>query len=235
MIKAIFIILGVLLALILLLLLLLIFGKASIRLIFRGDLTVVLSVLGIRFKLFPSDQKPKSERAKRREALKKQKRKQKKALQKAQNAGKPQPNLLENLEMIFSIVKLAHRKLRGKMIIQINRFSVRVATGDAAKTAILYGAVTGVCVAFWQWVDTEISPVRRKAGAMEVIPDYLAAQPSADLDLLLGMKLLPGLVIAVSLFSAFKQGRAYAFRQAARRVAEKAQRNTAATSTQADK
>ncbi len=225
MVKAIFIILGVLLALILLLLLLLIFGKASIRLIFRGDLTVVLSVLGIRLQLVPSSKKPKSERAKRREALKKQKRKQKKALQKAQNAGKPQPNLLENLEMIFSIVKLAHRKLRGKLIIQINRFSIRVATGDAAKTAILYGAVTGACVGFWQWVDADISPVRRKTGAMEVVPDYLATQSSADLDLLLGMKLLPGLIIAASLFNAFKQGRAYAFRQAARRVEAKAQQN----------
>ena len=225
MIKAIFIILGVLLALILLLLILLIFGKASIRLIFREDLTVVLSVLGLRFRLFPSDQKPKSERAKRRQALKKQKRKQKKALQKAQNAGKPQPNLLENLEMIFSIVKLAHRKLHGKLIIQINRFSIRVATGDAAKTAILYGATTGACVAFWQWVDTEISPVRRKTGAMEVVPDYLATQPSADLDLLLGMKLLPGLIIAASLFSAFKQGRAHALQKAALRVQKKAQKN----------
>jgi hypothetical protein len=81
-------------------------------------------------------------------------------------------------------------------------------------------------------VDTDVSPVRRKTGSMEVIPDYLSTQSSADLDLLLGMKLLPGLIIAASLFNAFKQGRAYAFRQAARRVEEKAKKSV---STQIDK
>ncbi len=231
MIKVVLIILGALLALILLLLLLLIFGRASIRLVYREDITMVLSVLGIRFKILPAKNKPKSEAAKRREALKKQKRKQKRELSKAENAGKPQPTLLDNLGIIFSTVKAAYRKLRGKLIIKVNRFSIHVATGDAAKTAILYGAVLGTCSIFWQWVHGVISPVRRKTGAMEVIPDYLSKKSRADIDILLGMRLMPALLVAYSAYRAFTENRAKAFRKAEKR-AEEAERKKAESEAQ---
>ena len=226
--KILLIVLAVLAALLILLLLLLLFGSASIRITYREQLRVVLKVLGLRFRLYP-EKTPTTKAELRRQAKRKRRkrlRKQEKRLRRQEQkaSGEPIPNLPENLQMIWSLVRLARRKIKGKLFIRAYRFHIRIATGDAAKTAILYGATVGAAAPLLQWIHADFNPIERGRGDMSIEPDYLAEKSSVDIDLELGMRLFRGLIVAVALLSAYRDEKELAIRKARRRIARKAAR-----------
>lgn len=216
-------VLAVIGAVLVLLLLFLIFGKAKLRVIYRNEVKVFLYVLGIRFRIYPEKTlKPDSKAAKKR-AMKKRERKRKRQLQKArdQAAGNPTPNLVENIQMILGILKTAYKKARGKMILRVRRFRIRVATGDAATTAILYGHVLTAATLLFQWINSCVNPIKRAQDAMQVYPDFLSCKSDAEVDIEIGVRLLRGIRIGISLLSSFRSEKAKTVRRAKKRLAKK--------------
>lgn len=229
--NALLIILTVIASLLILLLLLLFLGSANVRISFCGELKVVLSVLGIHFRLVPSRKKnkPKSKAEREKDAKRAKEKREKKKLKKQEKkakiaAGEPVPNLLENMAMIFSLLKTAYRKVRGKLYLRAYRFHIRVATPDAAQTALLYGAVTGSAALILQWMDEHFIPVSRGNGDMTIVPDYLSEKTQADIDILLGIRLYRALGIAIAMLAAFRKEQAAATEKARRRIQKKAER-----------
>lgn len=226
--KILLIVLAVLAAVFVLLFLLLFFGCASIRITYREQLRVVLNVLGLRFRLYP-EKAPTTKAGLRREAKRKRRQRLRKAekrmrKQKRAAAGEPTPNLPENLQMIWALVKLARRKVKGKLFIRVYRFDIRIATGDAAKTAILYGATVGAAAPLLQWINADFNTIERESGNMSIRPDFLAEKSSVDIDLELGMKIFRGLIVAGALLSAYRDQKELAIQKARRRIARKAAR-----------
>ena len=224
------IILTVLAALIGLLLLLIFFGSASVRISYHEEIRVVLSVLGIPFQLVPGrKKKPKSPADQQKAARKKREKQKQKKLKKEQKkkqiaAGEPIPNLLENLQMIFSLLKAAYRAVRGKLRLRAYRFHIRVATGDAAQTAILYGTVTGAAALILQWMDECLIPIRRDCGDMQIVADYLAQKPEADIDIRLSIRFYRAIGIAIAMLAAFRKEKTRATEKARRRIQKKKER-----------
>lgn len=226
--KILLIVLAVLAALLVLLLLLLLLGSAGIRIIYRGQLRVVLKVLGLRFRLYP-EKTPRGRAALRREAKRKKRKRRRRAekrLRRRQRAaaGEPTPGLPENLRMITALVRLAVQKTRGHIRIRVRRFHIRIATGDAARTAILYGAAVGAAAPLLQWLHSDYNAIERGDGDMTIEPDYLAQKSDAEVDIELGMRLIRGLMIAVSLFSAYRGEKELAIRRTRSRLARRAAR-----------
>ena len=201
------IILGIVGALLLLVVLLLLLGKAKIRIAASSsNVKVMLSLFGIRIWILPL-KKGILKDGKDSKLLRKMqtKNKEKKALKKAKlAAGEPVPNLMENLQMIFALLKAAQTKLRTKLRIRVRRFRIEVATPDAAQTAILYGSVVGVCSCFWEWIQANVAEVDRKPGAMKVTPNYLKTQSSAEIDLTLKMRGIKALFVVFEMIDVFK-------------------------------
>lgn len=216
-------VLAVIGALLVLLLLFLLLGKAKLRVIYRNEVKVFLYVLGIRFRIYPEKPlKPDSKAAKKR-ALKKQERKRKRKLQKAQDvaAGKPTPNLVENIQMILAILKTAYKKARGKMIVRVRCFRISVATGDAATTAILYGHVITAATLLLQWINSCVNPIKRSEDAMRIYPDFLSSKSDAEVDIEIGLRLIRGILLGITLLSSFHSEKAKAVRCAQKRLAKK--------------
>lgn len=199
--------LGIIGVLLVIFILILLFGKAKIRII--ADATQVkayLSLFGIRFWILPLKKgvfkKGKDSRLARRFQRWNDERKELKQQKKA--LGVPVPNLMENLQLIFTLLKAVQSKLKDKLSIRVRKFTIEVSAADAAQTAVLYGAVVSVCSWFWEWIQATISIVDRKKGAMRVVPNYLKTQSSAKIDIILKMKGLKALFLVFEMIDAYK-------------------------------
>ena len=232
------IVLTVLGGLLLLLLLLLLLGHARVRIRCPGKaLRVTLSVCGIPFTLLSDAEKeipdPKDlehpeallrrERRRQRRAEKRAEKKRLRAREKAakraeqkraREKGQPTPNLKEKLEMILALLKLLYRETGGKLRLRVRRLHLWVGTDDAAKTAILYGAVLQSATYLLQWIDTHLLRIDRREGAMTVEPDFVSGKCHADIDLTCSIRLYTALVIGVRMLLAFQREKATAMRKA---------------------
>ena len=243
------IVLGVLLGLLLLISLIVLVDKAKIRIICRGDVKVVASVLGIRFTLYPEKKKQKKEPRfffpckdpdkilkrelkKQRKAAEKLQRKKKKARKKyaqkkakQRKAAQPDPNLLENLQMVLHLIKRFYNTANGKATVEVRRMHLTVASDDAAKTAVLYGVIVQSAAYVLEWIDSHFARIKRKEGAMTVTPDYLSSTMTSDIDITLSLHLRRGLKIAVEMLSAYKEEKKLALKKAKKRVQSKVIQN----------
>ena len=241
--------------LILLIVLLLCLGVAKIRITCIQKPKVVASVFGIRFTLV-SDKEPKKaekdlsrcrnpERALKKElrrqrkeaekALKKKqkaaekaaRKKEKKKEKKALAATQPTPNIKENLETITALVKKLYTVTRGKIKIHVKKMDIAVATGDAAKTAMLYGVVVQGVSYLLQFMETHFTHIRREPGDMRVRADYLSAKTHAEIDIIFSIRLCRALGIGLKMLSAYRLEKRIAMKKARRRMKEQKQTKAA--------
>ena len=222
-------------------------GNASIRIISQDQLRVLISVCGIRFTVYPSKkdqpQKPKNlaqcrnpEAVLKRE-LRRQQRAAEKAARKKIRAAKraakrdekkigipkkycPVPNLKENLEMVLELAKKLVRKTRGKVKIRINELHIRVATNDAAHTALLYGVVIQLVSYLIGYVERHYTSIERHDGDLAVEPDYTTSDCSASIDLVFTAKIWRAVKIIIEMVDAYDQEKKRTYRKAALRERE---------------
>ena len=247
--KILLIVLGAVLGLVLLVLLSILFGKAKIRIVCQGKLKVVASILGIRFTLYPEKKKKKKEprlllrchnpdkvlkkelRQQRKAAKKLQKKKLKKKKkyirkkEKQRKAGLPDPNLLENLQMILALLKRFYKTAKGAAKIEVRQMHLTVASGDAATTAVLYGTIVQSAAYILEWIDTHFATIKRRDGAMTIEPDYLSSSMTSDIDITCSLSLRKGAKIALEMLSAYKKEKATALQKAKKRVQNKIVKN----------
>ena len=215
------------------LLLLLLVGNAKLRITCNQKVTVVISVFGFSFRLFPRKQEQeeaasrnlarcrnpervlrKELRRQRREIAKACKKKQKAAKKAARKQAKkeqkkalastqPKPNLIDNLSMISALIQKLYEMTHGKLKVRVRKMHISVATGDAAKTAILYGAVLQSASYLLQLIQTHFIEIERKPGAMEIFADYLSDRSHVDIDLVFRIRLIRAARIAIGVLRAY--------------------------------
>ena len=200
--------LGVIGALLLLLTLMFLFGKAKIRIAASSSsVEVVLAICGIRFRILPLKKgilkKGTDSKILQQIQLKAQENKLKKIAKR--EAGEYVPNFLEQMQLVFTLLKIAQNKVHNKLRIRVKRFRIEVASPDAAQTAILYGSVVGVCAWFWEWVQATLAVVERRRGEMQVYPNYLKTQGSTEIDITLKMNTIKALQVIFDMIDAFKE------------------------------
>lgn len=235
--KALIIVLCAVLGIILLLLLAILFGRAKIRIICQGKIKVVASVLGIRFTVYSDQPKKKKKRLLHRcdnpdKVLKRELRRQKRALEKkrkkklkSQNKkvkqikrGQPDPNLIENLQMIQTLLKKLYEVTKGALKIKVRRMHIAIGTEDAAKTAITYGVVVQSAACLLEFIDTHFAKIKRRDGAMTITPNYLSETTTSDIDIACSIGLRKAVSIALAMYSSYKAERKLALAKARYRV-----------------
>lgn len=134
------------------LILLLLLSPIRVTLQSKDDLEVRLSYLFFKRTLYPeeeeeirlSDYTPRRVRRRRRKALRRCRiEKQKAALQKKKQEKKTEESVTDKLHTVRLLLQMLRRMYRpvlSAIRIRVYRLYVKVATEDAAKTAILYGA-----------------------------------------------------------------------------------------------
>ena len=221
-------------------------GNASIRITTEKELRALISVCGIQFTIYP-DKKSAPKQPKKltkcrnpeallRRELRRQKRERQKEARKKLRAIKraarsekkigvpkqycPVPNLKENLEMVLALAKKLFHKTRGKVKIKINKLYIRVATNDAAHTALLYGVVLQLISYIIGFVESSYTSVKRRDEDLLVEADYSTSECSADIDLVLSAKIWRAIIIAVEMVDAYDAEKKQTYRKAALRERE---------------
>lgn len=227
----------------LLLVFILCFGFVGARVSYEGGLTVRISVFGFCKTIFPrksgekaladiakSDPKKllKKEEKRRKRAEKKAARLQKKQAKKKQPSKKaepePTPNPKENLDMILAVLKRAYALTKGKLRVEFHKLRVTVATGDAASTAILYGAAVQSFSYLLQWTQDHFNEIHRNDGEMTVEPDFLSQTSAFELDLRLRTRGFRAVGIGLGLLRAYRTEKRRARLRAKKRLAKQAEK-----------
>lgn len=226
--------------LLLLLLVLLFCGVARLRIRCRDGVQVFAGVLGLRFQLYPQkepDTTPRGfcrspnralaheMRRLKREAKRAEKKQRKKQEKKAQKANLPKPNLPENLTMIRALTKNFYRISKGRIHIRTLRMQIVVATGDAAKTALLWGSISGSASLLLNWINDHYAPIEHYRGEVDIRPDFAGSESGADIDLIFSLSLWSALRIALTMRSRYGEEKAKAQMKAIRRKKKKAAAN----------
>lgn len=242
--NALIIILGIVLGIILLLLLTVLFGRAKLHITCQGKLRVVASILGIRFTLYSDKPKKKKQRLlhrcddpdrvlarelrRQKRRLRKQERKLRRKLRrqvkkktKQFKRGQPDPNIIENLQMIQELLKKLYKLTKGAVKIKVRRMHVYIGTEDAAKTAVTYGVVVQTAACLLEFIDTFFAKIRRKDGSMKIVPNYLSETTTSDIDISISIGLRKAISIGLGMYTSYKSERREALKKARARVALK--------------
>lgn len=237
------IILTILAVLLLLVLLLLLYGKATLRIICRERLRLVLRIGPIPITLVSDkEKKPPSlkrchhpERTLRKElrlhkkrlikAAKKNQRKAKKAEKKATKralaAKQQKPHPFDYLKLVKALLRELSRRTSGRIDFKIRRLHIYVASDDASKTALLYAGCVNALNLLLRWIESRFNHIERDAGAADVFADFGTIKPHADIDLSATMHLSSAISVALGMLKAYRREQRLLKKRVAARAAKK--------------
>ena len=205
---------------------LLLFARVHVTVTWRERVRVTARYLFVFLPLYP-----KKVRWRRYTAKRAEKERKKAAGHKAEHAskekgeGKKEPKkpftFRENLQLVRALVAVLVRRCGKHLRLNATRVHLYVATGDAAATAVAYGAVSA-SLAYLVAALERVMKVRARRGDVTVIADYLSEKPRADVKLRFSMSLGSALALLVSLALSYLK----------KRRAQKKARRAAASSGQ---
>ena len=180
--------------------------RAEVLIAYSDELALTVRVLGIPIKILPKKKKKvkisaysrknraKYEAAEKAKALKKAKKKiekkkkkeaakAKKKADKAAGKAKPKKPIGDIIDMIKDLVAVAVLRFSKHLRIRVARLHIGVATGDAASTAILYGAIAPAVACIAAYLDST-STLRHPARSdVDIHADYLSEKMQIDIEI----------------------------------------------------
>ena len=171
--------------------------KAKITVIYDGEVALYVRVLFIKIKILPSKKKkgPHSmsekkakkikakleAKAEKKRLKKKQKKAQKEEAKQKPKEKKSLSEILDIIGMVKDIVSVVIKRFFEHLRIDLARLKIKVATGDAATTAIAYGAISQAAM----YLFTVLEPVKGfsfpDAKDAEISCDYLSDTTTVDI------------------------------------------------------
>ncbi len=208
------------LAAIILLITLIMFIRAKIVLTYNGDLSVTLKILFLKFELHPRslseiNVKDYTKKKIEKRRLKARKKAEKKALKKAKKeekktaagGGKKKKkytfsDILTLVSTVKEIVSALVGSFFGYLRVEVARLDIVVATDDAAKTAIVYGAVYQA-VSYILAIFDKITTVKyEKNSYVSVRADFLREKFYADINVTFSLRV--GQLIKILIKTAYR-------------------------------
>lgn len=203
------------------------FFKVKITIAYADDVTLTVTLLGIPIRILPARQKKvrvwryhlrrMRKKDTQRRALQKKKaaasrekaaqKKQHKAGQKAAKKGQPKAPLGDIITMVLELVKVVFSRFGRHLRIDVTRLRLVVATGDAAKTAILWGAICPAVGALLEILDRITNLRTVKNCDIDVVPDFAADTFRADICIAFSLRVWHVFDIALRALFSFLQNK----------------------------
>lgn len=165
--------------------------RAHVFLRVKDDLDVFVKVLFINIKVFSTkkmdppdpelDLPPKKAKPKKK---KKQKPKNKpKKDKKSSKEDKPKTKiaLTDILDLVKKLLATIFKRLKKYLRVRVHNFSVCVATGDAAKTAMMFGAICGSCNIIFEILESAMDFKIEDGAEIGARCDYLSEKMQANI------------------------------------------------------
>ncbi len=174
-----------------------------------SELGVWIRFLFIRIPIFPAKKK------KKKAGKKKPKKKKEKSKKKAPAEGaevkkkKPKRDIVGLVKLLLKIVAAVLRKFPRHFGVKIHAYEIIVATGDAAKTAITYGAVTGLSANLFRALRKATRfRIARKA-PVNVYADFVGTKTRANVCIDINLTITDVLCMALAAGFAFAKAKLF--------------------------
>lgn len=195
--------------------------KATVTICYSDEVVLYVKVLFVKIPILPKKKKywkssmsakkaRKIREARKKKAEKEKVARQQKAIKKEQKkkekAAKPKKSMAEILDLVRLVCRLVSAVIRRffrHLRIDVARLRVKVATGDAATTAIAYGAVTqsiNVLFPLLESIDTLSLP---QNADLSVEADFLSDSPELDVMFSFSLRVWHLFSVAFSALGAF--------------------------------
>ena len=176
-----------------------------VRVIFsyRDDVRVHLAILFLRFPLYPRKKRVKVSKytyRKHRKRLLAQRAKVKKAEASPPPPKRKPPSLRAQIRFYTSLIKRHYAHFLRHFRIDLARLHIRVATGDAATTAILCGVVSQAVAYLLEFLSLHTNLHTKRAADVAVTPDFLAEQSKADCKIVFSLRVYAILSLGIRFF-----------------------------------
>ena len=176
--------------------------KATVTVAYRDEVALSVRVLFFKIRILPAKEKkagPHSMSRKQAAKIKKKLRakqqkkadaKQKKAEKKAAKKEIPKedkkkmtlPDILDILSLVRKLLVKVVKTFFGHLRINVVRLKIRVATGDAATTAIAYGAITQAVNLLFPVLESVKNFSTPKTRDIDIVADFVGEGIEADVE-----------------------------------------------------
>ena len=168
---------------------LILFSPVKIRVFTQNGVNATARYLIFKRELYPAP----SKKEKKKKPAKEQKKKEK--------PKKEQPsdfsNILSQLKDLTEILKKLLVKLKKRLRITLRKLNITVGSDEAAKTAMIYGAVCVACDELLETMKRFLKFRIKGDNAVGVNADFTSEKISADTDVEFSMSVISALVIVL--------------------------------------
>ncbi|MBO5415905.1 MAG: hypothetical protein J6A83_04680 [Clostridia bacterium] len=191
--------------------------KATVVISYSDELRLWVRVLFFKINILPQKKKKrgaqsmsarKAERIRKKLRKKAEKKKltakEKEQEKKAEKGKKKEPReIVDNIKMITSLAVLVVERFFKHLRIRLARIKIIVATGDAASTAVMYGAITQSLNILLPLLESVKCFEKLPQSDISVDLDYLAEEPTVDIKLMFSLRVWHTLDIGLSALKTF--------------------------------
>ena len=164
--------------------------KVKINIVLDDAFAVYAKVLFIKIKLFPPSKKKKKAKPKKVKKEKKAKEKKKSDVTNAQEKVQVKLTIFDYIKIITDVVNVFFKKFAKHLHIKLAKIYIKVATDDAAQTAILYGAVSQSLAYLVEALDSVTNLDGLKSSYFNVEPDYLSNKFEAKINITFSIRII---------------------------------------------
>ncbi len=218
--------------------------KACVTVEYSDEVRLSVTVLGfIKINLLPRSEKKvrlsryskraiaRRRRKETKKAAEKQAKKRRKNQEKAEKKKlspeekralkEGKPTFIDNVDMVVSIVKLFFTKFFKHLKIKVARLHIVIGTGDAAETAVIYGAVCQAVNPLVYLLERYTNVNKLEDADIVIYPDFLAESTKIDIVVSFSLRVWHLLDIGFGALKRFIGTRMTASRRAAKNRAMK--------------
>lgn len=156
--------------------------RVNLHIRYEDELKVYIKILFFKIEILPNTSKILSN-------SKKNKDKPTHVIKDIKDADTSSESIVDKLNTVRNILSILFESFHKHLHVRLSKIDVRVATGDAAKTAILYGAISTAVACIIDVID-EIANLRPiKDSSISVKPDFLSEKTKIKLNISLYMSI----------------------------------------------
>ena len=172
---------------------------------YRENVNLTLSVLFFKFRLFPAKKKKVRISNHSKKSARKRKRKTEKKPKSESSPQKPteEKGILEKLDGLKMLLSALLKNTFGHLKIRTSHIRIHVAAGDAASTAVLYGAVNSALVFILEMLDCFGKLNSKKQDVIEVAPDFISEKTTVDIRIDFSLRVWQIIDIALKTFVSY--------------------------------
>ena len=172
--------------------------RANLHIIYDKDLCVYVKVLFIKYTIYPA--KRKKFNNKKYEKKKSKEKEIKQPVLKSAEEKEKKGSLLDKILYVKEILSVLIKTFANHLRINIAQLHIKVASPDAAQTAIMYGAISGAVAGIIEIIDSYSNIKYQETNSVTVDADFLSEKCEASINISLSISVYGAIITLAKTF-----------------------------------